>query len=364
MRNLEFIFNKSIREKSIVLDDLNYKNIKEEYSKSERDIDNIVNSILFEWNENLINSRKNERKQYEEIEKRRIDFKSNCIRLDKYLEVSIGEKINILLSENVEGDRDCKLLDYKINYLYNYITINVLYKDEEFKIKIVVDEIKIKNYEDFAKVYIYDKGSIKCRIKVFYNINTTNSVEEGHESGKLELSIAIPDYEKHKKNNPLEYNIRRVEGEINYNFYSKRIIKDKDKKEFCLAIYYNGGKEESSIELMGEMYCIDIHESNKIEYGRMHFFIFDRNKYYSNSIRKGEIVNLDVERKNKGIGIQMVNFFEDFLLENDIYISYGDILRKETEKEQEMLRRFYEEHNNYTIYGIDGMKFKKELKIK
>ena len=54
MRGLQLIIDKKLRERSIVLDEYVYRNIKDEYKDTNLDIDNILNGILYEWYENLI----------------------------------------------------------------------------------------------------------------------------------------------------------------------------------------------------------------------------------------------------------------------------------------------------------------------
>ena len=58
MRGLQLIIDKKLRERSIVLDEYVYRNIKDEYKDTNLDIDNILNGILYEWYENLIKKEK------------------------------------------------------------------------------------------------------------------------------------------------------------------------------------------------------------------------------------------------------------------------------------------------------------------
>ena len=84
MRGLQLIIDKKLRERSIVLDEYVYRNIKDEYKDTNLDIDNILNGILYEWYENLIKKREKEEKLREELKNQEEELIKNYIVLDKY----------------------------------------------------------------------------------------------------------------------------------------------------------------------------------------------------------------------------------------------------------------------------------------
>ena len=80
MRGLQLIIDKKLRERSIVLDEYVYRNIKDEYKDTNLDIDNILNGILYEWYENLIKKREKEEKLREELKNQEEELIKNYIR--------------------------------------------------------------------------------------------------------------------------------------------------------------------------------------------------------------------------------------------------------------------------------------------
>ena len=358
MRGLQLIIDKKLRERSIVLDEYVYRNIKDEYKDTNLDIDNILNGILYEWYENLIKKREKEEKLREELKNQEEELIKNYIVLDKYLYSSIDEEVLISLTGYGRRKQTCVLVDYELHKVGKFIKFKLSYKEEEFEVVILNPNcIELRKYDDIVRVRIWN-DDIMREIELHYKEDKFNSIDNGFKSSKMTLVNEEPYYEKYRANNPLKYNIERLKSKYNLKYFDKKFIKDSSGREYCLVLSYDENNKCGYNRTCGEMYCINANEVNGVDYwGKMDFDLIDKNEYIKSSKEVAEIVNLDVYLQSKTIGSQMIKYFEDFMRVKGVYILKGEMMGKPTRKEQERLRKFYNDNGFETF----NMMFRKEL---
>ena len=217
--------------------------------------------------------------------------------------------------------------------------------------------IELRKYDDIVRVRIWN-DDIMREIELHYNEDKFNSIDNGFKSSKMTLVNEEPYYEKYRANNPLKYNIERLKSKYNLKYFDKKFIKDSSGREYCLVLSYDENNKCGYNRTCGEMYCINANEVNGVDYwGKMDFDLIDKNEYIKSSKEVAEIVNLDVYLQSKTIGSQMIKYFEDFMRVKGVYILKGEMMGKPTRKEQERLRKFYNDNGFETF----NMMFRKEL---
>ncbi|MBZ9633050.1 GNAT family N-acetyltransferase [Clostridium sp. FP1] len=290
-----------------ILPDLHYTNLKvdkeilKDLIKSGYSLYEIEQSVRDKFIE-LIDDTELEHKERDADNKKNLD--NEYKRLDKILYCSIGQPIKLGINEDMVGSYEYNyiLKDYRINGIYNSITLELERKGDDYKISFI--EIQDIDWNG-TKVWLKSKDT---NWRFYHKVDVDNtklsSLGENFKSKKIELQEDIQIYMQYKDVNNLLYHVEKQKYENRYfemDITQKEITDKLDNKMILLNIL----DKESSNKRQGTIYAYS-------DSGRQGIFHYE--------LREEELYIFDMlpDKKSQGVGSKVLELMEETALRYNI----------------------------------------------